>query len=142
MIHKLNFFGSLLTEEKRANMQCMLSQTQSRMSRLLLEIFVFGIGMILICSMVTCANESGKNPWEGTQVSRKTIEEVLKAHISELMSIPGVVGTGQSLCNGQPCIKIYVSRKTEELEQKIPKTLEGYPVVIQETGEFKALPDN
>jgi hypothetical protein len=123
-------------------MQCMLSQTQSRMSRLLLKIFVFGIGMILICSMVTCANESGKNRGEGTQVSRKTIEEVLRAHTSMLMSIPGVVGTAQSLIEGQPCIKVFVSRKTPELEQKIPKNLEGYQVVIQETGKFKALPDN
>ena len=120
----------------------MLSRIRSRISRLLLKIFVFGIGMILICSMVTCANESGKNRGEGTQVSRKTIEEVLKAHTSELMSIPGVMGTGQSLCKGQPCIKVFVSRKTEELEEKIPKTLEGYPVEIQETGKFKALPDN
>jgi hypothetical protein len=28
------------------------------------------------------------------------------------------------------------------LEQKIPKMLEGYPVVIEETGKIKALPDN
>jgi hypothetical protein len=53
-----------------------------------------------------------------------------------------VVGTAQSLCEGQPCIKVYVSKKTEKLERKIPKTLEGYPVVIQKTGKFKALPDN
>lgn len=120
----------------------MLSRIRSRISRLLLKIFVFGIGMILFCSMVTCANESGKNRGEGTQVSRKTIEEVLKVHTSELMSIPGVVGTGQSLCDGQPCIKIFVSKKTVQLEKKIPKNLEGYTVVIQETGKFKALPGN
>ncbi|MEJ2236442.1 MAG: hypothetical protein P8X67_21270 [Syntrophobacterales bacterium] len=72
----------------------------------------------------------------------KTIEEVLKEHTSKLMSIPGVVGTAQSLCEGQPCIKVFVSKKTEKLEQKIPKILEGYPVVIQKTGKFKALPGN
>ena len=71
----------------------------------------------------------------------KTIEEVLNQHTNKLLSIPGVMGTAQSLCEGQPCIKVFVSRKTEKLEQKIPKTLEGYPVVIQETGRFKALPD-
>ncbi len=58
------------------------------------------------------------------------------------MSLTGVVGTAQSLCEGQPCIKVFVSKKTVQLEQKIPKTLEGYPVVIQETGKFKALPDS
>ena len=39
-------------------------------------------------------------------------------------------------------IKVFVSKKTAKLEKRIPKTLEGYPVVVQETGKFKALPDN
>jgi hypothetical protein len=99
--------------------------------------------MILICSSIaTCANETGKDGKEGKQMPQKPIEEVLKEHTNKLMSLPGVVGTAQSLCEGQPCIKVFVSKKTEKLEQKIPKTLEGYPVVIQETGKFKALPDN
>ena len=68
------------------------------------------------------------------------IEEVLKDHTQELMSLPGVVGTGQSLCDGQPCIKVYVVNKTPELAKQIPKTLEGYPVVIEETGEIRAFP--
>lgn len=114
----------------------------SRTMRLMLKIIVFCMGMILSCSIVTFANEAGKDRGEGTQVPKKTIEEVLKEHTNKLMSIPGVVGTGQSLCNGQPCIKAFVSKKTVQLEEKIPKTLEGYPVVIQETGKFKALPDN
>lgn len=72
----------------------------------------------------------------------KAIEEVLKQRARELMSIPGVVGAGQGLCEGKPCIKVFVIKKTPELEQKIPETLEGYPVVIEETGEVKALPKN
>ena len=70
----------------------------------------------------------------------KTIEEVLKEHTNELMSVSGVVGTGQGLCDNKPCIKIFVIRKTEALDQKIPDTLEGYPVMIEETGEIKVLP--
>ena len=100
------------------------------------------MGMILSFSIVTFANEAGKDRGEGTQVPKKPIEEVLKEYTRKLMSIAGVVGTGQSICNGQPCIKAFVSKKTVQLEEKIPKTLEGYPVVIQETGKFKALPDN
>jgi hypothetical protein len=34
-----------------------------------------------------------------------------------------------------------VIQKTPELEQKIPRTLEGYPVVIEETGEIRPLPE-
>ena len=70
----------------------------------------------------------------------RAIEEVLKEHTKELMSLPGVVGTGQSLCDGQPCIKVFVVNKTPELEKQIPQALEGYPVVIEETGEIRALP--
>jgi hypothetical protein len=120
----------------------MLSRIQFGIRRSILKIFVFSLGTILICGIVTFANEGSKNDGEGTQVPIKTIEEVLKEHTSKLMSLPGVVGTGQGLCNAQPCIKVFVDRKTPKLEQRIPKNLEGYPVVIQETGKFKALPDN
>lgn len=72
----------------------------------------------------------------------KAIEEVLKERARELMSIPGVVGAGQGLCEGKPFIKVFVIKKTPDLDQKIPKTLEGYPVVIEETGEIKVFPRN
>ena len=70
----------------------------------------------------------------------KPIEAVLKEHTDNLMALPGVVGTAQGLCDDKPCIKIYVVALTPELEQKIPKNLEGYPVDIEVTGEFRALP--
>ena len=73
-------------------------------------------------------------------MAAKGIEEVLKEHTNELMTIPGVVGTAEGLCDGKPCIKVYVIKKTPELNNKIPHILEGYPVSIEETGEFKALP--
>ena len=43
------------------------------------------------------------------------------------------------LLGGQPCIKIYVARKTPELLGQIPATIAGHPVAIEETGPFKAL---
>ena len=70
----------------------------------------------------------------------KAIDEVLREHTKSLMSIPGVVGTAQGLCDDKPCIKVYVIKETPELKQKIPQTLEGYPVMIEETGEIRALP--
>ncbi len=67
-----------------------------------------------------------------------TIEEVLKQHTDEWMSIPGVVGTGIGECEGKPCIRIFVSKKTPELLKKIPSKLEGFVVDVQETGEIRA----
>lgn len=69
------------------------------------------------------------------------IEEVLKKHTDNLMSISGVVGIGQGLCNGEPCIKVFLIRKTQELGEKIPKELGGYKVKIEETGKFQAYPE-
>jgi len=66
----------------------------------------------------------------------RTIQAVLREHTDSLMSLPGVVGTAQGECEGKPCIKVFVVKKT--LEQ-IPSELDGYPVATQETGEFRAL---
>ncbi len=68
----------------------------------------------------------------------KTIEAVLAEHTDTLMSIPGVVGTAQSECDGAPCIKVYAAEITDELRSRIPPTIEGYTVSIQETGPIRA----
>jgi hypothetical protein len=72
-------------------------------------------------------------------MKQKPIEEVLKAHTDHLMAIPGVVGTAIGESEGRPCIKVYVVKKTKEIEQRIPTVLEGHKVVIEETDEFRAL---
>ena len=73
-------------------------------------------------------------------MAAKPIKEVLKERAKALISIPGVVGAGEGLCDGEPCIKVFVIKKTPEIEKNLPSTLEGYPVRIEETGEIKALP--
>ena len=45
----------------------------------------------------------------------------------------------QSECSGQPCIKVFVVKKTPDLLKQIPSTIEGYTIAVQETGEFRAL---
>ena len=69
----------------------------------------------------------------------KTLEAVLEKHTPRLMSLPGVVGTGQGECAGEPCIKVLVVEKSPELVRQIGTTLEGYPVEFIESGEIKAL---
>lgn len=108
-----------------------------------IKISILSIGMILICcSIVSCSNQTGENVEKDKHIGQNPIEEVLKGHSNRLMSIPGVLGTARSLCKGQPCIKVYVIKKTPELEQKIPSNLDGYPVVLQETEKIRALPEN
>lgn len=72
-------------------------------------------------------------------MTSKTIEQVQKEHIDDWMSIPGIEGTAIGLFEGKPCIKIFSSKKAEDLREKIPTIVDGYPVVIEETGTFRAL---
>ena len=89
----------------------------------------------LACVAVGPADQGGQGV-----MAKKTIAEVLREHSGRLMSIPGVVGTAEGLKDGIPCIKVLVVQKTPELERKIPRALDGYPVEIVETGEIRAYP--
>ena len=79
---------------------------------------------------------------ERGKMSSTKIEEVLRKYTDDLMTIPGVAGVGQGLCNCNPCIKVFAIKKTPELENKIPQKLEGYQIIIEETGEIHARPKN
>jgi len=71
----------------------------------------------------------------------KTIDEVLAAHTDSLMAIPGVLGTGIGRCEqGKQCIRILVSRVTEEIRRRVPPELEGYQVRVDVTGPIVPRP--
>ena len=70
-------------------------------------------------------------------VTAMSIEDAQKQLTDSLMTLPGWAGTAIGECEGAPCIKVMVVRKTEELMAKIPSTFEGFPVVVEETGEFR-----
>lgn len=64
--------------------------------------------------------------------------EVKELRKKAIMEIPGVVGIGISRGSGNR-INIYVKEKTPELLEKIPKVIDGLPVLVVECGEIKAL---
>ena len=93
----------------------------------------------LIIIVVGCAPQGPTPDRVGEPMPEKTIEQVLQEHTNNLMAIPGVVGTAQGLCDGKPCIRVFVVKKSDELLIQIPSEIEGYPVDVQETGEFRKL---
>ena len=95
--------------------------------------------VLFTCSLSWGSGKCDIRP-KGNAMPAKPIEEVLVEHSKAIMSIPGVVGTGQGLHEGKPCIKVFVIKKSAALDQNIPDSLEGYPVVVEEIGEVKALP--
>ncbi len=104
----------------------------------------FLLAIFLMAAMLPgCSKKPGKNSeGENDTMPGKSIEAVLKEHTEAWMSIPGVVGTAQSLCDDdQPCIHVYVTALTAAIRQQVPDTVEGYPVEIIITGEFRKLPD-
>ena len=68
-----------------------------------------------------------------------TIQEALKQHTDRLMAIPGVVGIAIGECDGSPCIKVFVVKKTTDIMNKIPSKLDGFPVAVEETGTIRRL---
>ena len=90
-----------------------------------------------------CARTEGLQEGRSSVSDRPSVAEVLAKHTPGLMSLEGVVGTyeGQT-ADGEPCVKVMVVRRTPELEQEIPEELGGYPVVIEETGKIRAMPDS
>lgn len=69
---------------------------------------------------------------------RRSIEAVQESHTDSLMRIPGVVGTAIGLCDDKPCIKVLVAHASPELRKAIPDSLEGYRVILDETGTVRA----
>jgi len=80
--------------------------------------------------------ESRKKPVE----PRRDINLVLRAHEQELMSVSGVVGIYVSVLpdGSTPCLKVMGAKLTQEMK-RIPRHLEGYPVIIEETGPIKSM---
>jgi len=72
---------------------------------------------------------------------RRDINAVLRAHEDEVMAISGVVGIYVGLMDGgkTPCLKVMVVKKTQDVERQVPNLIEGYPVVIEETGVIRPL---
>ncbi len=101
------------------------------------------LGLLLFlwfaATMVSCSREQAEIGQEDSSMPNKSLEEILQEYTDSLMTMSGVVGTAQGLCDGEPCIRVFVIKKSDELMGQIPPMIEGYPVDVQETGEFRKL---
>ena len=72
---------------------------------------------------------------------KRDINAVLAAHDKELLAIPDVVGVYVGVLEDgrTACLKVMLARKNPEAERKIPHLLEGYPVIVEVTGEIRPL---
>jgi len=89
-------------------------------------------------------------PGQGRIAEDAALAEVQQRHQDELLRYPNVVGVATGIRSrkgkptGEPCLVVYVTRKVPKKELKrdqiLPRTLDGVPVDVVETGELKTLP--
>jgi len=84
-------------------------------------------------------NTSGTS---GNKAGSAEIGALLAQHATALMDLPGVTGVGEGLCDGNPCVRIYVTESSEALSQQIEALLGSatlYAVVV--SGDITAQPE-
>jgi hypothetical protein len=96
---------------------------------------------LVILAVFALAAGGQENMAQNETTPKRDINAVLRDHDKELLAIPGVVGVYVAVLEDgkTPCLKLMLARKTAEIERAIPKTLEGYPVVSEVTGEIRPL---
>ena len=106
------------------------------------------IGLCLVVVTLlfgTACFSARQSPAEKTgqkdSMPQNDINEVLRKHDQSLMAISGVAGVYVGLLpDGKtPCLKIIVVKKAEELKKKIPQSIEGYPVILEESDVIRPL---
>ena len=98
--------------------------------------------LIVLIPYAGCQLNPKTEPPRQERMSRRDINAVLSDHDDALMAIQGVVGVAVGLLDDDKtvCLKVLVVRKTSELVRRIPASLEGYPVVVEQTGVIRPLP--
>jgi len=71
-------------------------------------------------------------------IERGDIVQVKERHEARLMAIPGVVGVGIGQRDGRVCIVVMVETRTPQIDDQVPDTLDGFPVLIEVTGPIVA----
>lgn len=59
---------------------------------------------------------------------------ILEEAQQEWMDLEGVQAVGEGKKNGKPCIDVFISDKSGEIERTIPSVYKSVPVTIRESG--------
>src|SRR5437762_12776478 len=100
------------------------------------------MGAFVFAALIACAIlPSQTMAQQNSGTPKRDINDVLRAHDKELLAIPGVVGVYVGLLDDgkTSCLKVMLAQKSAEAERAIPKTIDGYPVVIEVSGEIRPL---
>lgn len=102
------------------------------------------VSMVGTCTAALASEASSADALAANVGLSKEVEASAKAvrdrHESELMSVPGAVGSGIAAGDqpGQAAIEVFVTKMTPQAKAAAPTNVEGTPVKIIETGEIVA----
>ncbi len=68
-----------------------------------------------------------------------SIEDAQRRLSRQVMGRPGVVGTAIGVAAGKPCLKVYLAGGGDGKGARIPRSCEGYRVVVEKTGTIRRL---
>jgi hypothetical protein len=91
------------------------------------------LGVVLL--LAACSSGGADRTGREDEAVAADIEAVLERRTPELMRIEGVQGVGQALCDGAPCIRVYVV--DAGAQARVPARLDGFPVSTVITGVIR-----
>jgi hypothetical protein len=71
-------------------------------------------------------------------VSQLSIANAIESYGPGLMELEHVVGVGESHCNGEPCIRVYLAQADHDTLNEIPAKIDGITVIKEISGSIRA----
>jgi UPF0716 family protein affecting phage T7 exclusion len=93
---------------------------------------------LLLLAVTIAACSGSRAQGQATPMPDKTIDAVLAQHNDSLMALPGVVGTAIGLCDGAPCIRVFVKDSAAARNTRFAESLDGYRLRVEVSGMFHA----
>jgi hypothetical protein len=95
--------------------------------------------------ITACASEDSQSlqrsaAGEADMAQSEDLGKIIATHSNMIMGLNDVVGIGESLCDGNPCIRIFLARHNETTLAQIQEYLAGIPFAIEISGNFTASP--
>jgi len=95
--------------------------------------------------LAACANElshsaTHSNIKDPLMVSSDELGMIISNQGELIMRLDDVVGIGEGLCDGTPCIRVFLARDNAASIARIKELLAGVPFETDVSGEFLASP--
>jgi hypothetical protein len=72
--------------------------------------------------------------------STEDLGQIISSHSDLIMELEDVVGIAEGLCDGSPCIRVFLARHNATSLAQIQEYLAGIPFAIEISGNFTASP--